>query len=87
MFVNEGSLVEVPFVEHLFLGIHDVKSMISKSHGIRTNDMQNVMFYMQFFIFYVQDFMCCLQYDKYDDTCYSQGTTFLIKIWEVHSLS
>ena len=36
---------------------------------------------------YVQDFMCCAQYDKYDDVCYSHGMTLLIQIRKVHSLS
>ena len=31
--------------------------------------------------------MCCVQYDKYYDVCYSHGMTFLIKIWKAHSLS
>ena len=34
VFSKKGSLVEVPYVEPLFLGSVDVKSMIPKSHGI-----------------------------------------------------
>ena len=42
---------------------------------------------MQYVMFYVQDVMCCVQYDKYDDAYYSHGMTFLIQIWKAHSLS
>ena len=83
------------------MGSLDVKSMIPRTHGILMNDMKNVMCYMQcvmcyvqdvmgwlqYVMCYVQDVMCCVQYDKYDDACYSHGMTFLIQIWDVHSLS
>ena len=80
MFVNEGSLVGVPYVEPSFFGSLDVKSMIPRSHGIWTNNMDSFMFYMKYV-------MCCVQYDKYDDACYSHGMTFLIQIWKVLSIS
>ena len=47
VFSKEVSLVEVPYVESLFLGSLDVKSMIQKSIGIWMNDMKDVMCYMQ----------------------------------------
>ena len=84
VFAKEGSLVEVPYVETSFLGSLDVKSMIPRSHGIWTNDMKNVMCYMQYVMCYVHDFMCCVQYDTYDDACYSHGMTFLIQILQVN---
>ena len=87
VFAKADSLVEVPYVETSFLGILHVKSMISWSQGIQMNDMKNVMFYIQYVICYVLDVMCCVQYDKYDDTCYFHGMTFLIQIWKVLSLS
>ena len=87
VFANEDSLVEVPYVEPSFSESLDVKPMIPRSYGIWTNDMQNVMWYMQYFMCYVQDVMCCVQYDKYDDAYYSHGMTFLIQMWKAHSLS
>ena len=78
VFAKEGSLVEVPYVEPSFLGSPDVNSMIPRYHGKWTNYMKNVMCYMQYVMFYMQDVMCCVQYDKYDDACYSHGMTFLI---------
>ena len=84
VFAKEGSLVEVPYVETSFLGSLDVKPMNLKSHGVWTNDMKNVMCYMQYVMCFVQDVMCCVQYDKYDDACYSHGMTFLIQIRKVH---
>ena len=84
MFANEGFLIEVLYVEPSFLGSLDVKSMIPRSHGIWTNAMKNVISYMQYVMCYVQDVMCCVQYDKYDDACYSYGMTFLIQILKGH---
>ena len=69
VFAKERSLVEVPYVRPSFLGSHDVKSIIPRSHVIWTNNMKNVMCYMQYVMSYVQDVMCCVQYDKYDDAC------------------
>ena len=46
--------------------------------------MKDVMFYMQNDMCYVYYVMCCVQYDMYDDACYSHGMTFLIQIWQVH---
>ena len=86
VFVKQGSLVEIPYVEPLFLGSLDIKSMLLRSHGIWMNYMKNVMFNMQYFMCSVQDVVCFVQYDKYDDECYSHGITFLIQIWKVHSL-
>ena len=59
-FTNEGSLFEVPYVEPSFLESIDVKSMIPRSHGIWTNDMQNAMCYMLYVMCYVQDVTCCV---------------------------
>ena len=91
LFAKEDSLVEVPYVKPSFLGSLDVKSMIPRSHGSWTNDMKNVMCYMQYVMWYVQGVMCYMNYDmfyvygisccvqnvKYD-ACYSHGITFLI---------
>ena len=77
VFAKEDSLVEVPYVETSFLGSLDVKPMNLKSHGVWTNDMKNVMCYMQYFMWYVLDVMWCVQYEKYDDVCYSHGMKFL----------
>ena len=78
VFAKEGFLVEVPYVKPSFFGSLDVKSMIPRSHGIWTNDMQNARCYMQYVKCHVKDIMWCVQYDKYDDACYSYGITFLI---------
>ena len=48
VFAKEGSLVDPSF-----LGSLDVKSMIPKFHGIWTNDMKDVMCYMQYVMWYV----------------------------------
>ena len=53
VFAKEDSLVEVPYVESSFLGSLNVKSMILCSHGIRMNDMNNVMCYMNYDMCYV----------------------------------
>ena len=53
VFAKEGSLVEVPYVEPLFLGSLDVKSVIPKSHGVSTNDMKDIMCYMHYVLCYV----------------------------------
>ena len=87
VFSKEGSLVEVSYVEPSFLGSLDVKSMNTMSDGIWTNDMENVMCYMQYVMCYVQDVMWCVQYYKYDDACYSHGMTFQIQIWKGHWLT
>ena len=38
---------------------------------------------MQYVMWYVQDIMYSVQYDKYDDACYTHGITFQIKIWKI----
>ena len=53
VFAKEGSLVDVPYVEPSFLGSLNVKSMIPRSHGIRINDLNNVMCYMNYDMCYV----------------------------------
>ena len=70
VFDKEGSLVEVPYVEPSFLGSLNVKSMIPRSHGIRMSDMNNVICYMNYDMFYVYAVVCCVQYDTNDDACY-----------------
>ena len=87
VFAKEVYIVEVQYVEHSFLGILDLKSMIPRSHGIWTNDMKKIICNMQYVMCYVLDVMCCVQYDKYYDACYSYGMDFLIQIVQVHSLS
>ena len=72
------SLVEVPYVEPLFLGSLNVMSMIPRYHGMLMNDMNNVMCYMNYDMCYVYAVVCCVQNVKYDDACYSHGITFLI---------
>ena len=54
----------------------NVKSMISRSHVIRLNDMNNVMCYINYDICCVYTVVCCVQNVKYDDACYSHGITF-----------
>ena len=54
VFAKENSLVEVPYVEPSFLGSLNVKSMISRSHGIRMSDMNNVICYMNYDMCYVR---------------------------------
>ena len=53
VFSKEGSLVEVSYVEPSFWEVRDVKSMMPKSHGVWTNDMKDVMCYMQYVMCYV----------------------------------
>ena len=53
VFAKEGSLVQVPYVEPSFLESLDVKSMIPMSHGVLTNDMKEVMSYVQYVMSYV----------------------------------
>ena len=84
VFANEDSLVEVLYVETSFLGSLNVKSMIHRSHGIRMNDINNVMCYMNYDMCYVKYVMYCLQKDKFDDACYTHGMNFQIQIWQVH---
>ena len=60
MFGNKDSLVEVPYVDPSFLVSLNVKSMIPRSHGIRMNDMNNVMCYMNYDMCYVYNVMCCV---------------------------
>ena len=52
VFSKEGSLIEVPYVATTFMGSLDLKS-IPKSHGKWTNDMKNVMCYMQYVMCYM----------------------------------
>ena len=53
LFAKADSLVEVPYVETSFSGSLNVKSMIPRSHGIRMNDMSNVMCYRNYDICYM----------------------------------
>ena len=46
--------------------------------------IKDVMCYMLYYMCYVYDVMYCVQYDKYDDACYSHGMTFIIQIWDAH---
>ena len=86
-FAKANSLVEVPYVEPAFLGSLNVKSIIPRSRGIRMNDMNNVMCYMNYDMCYVYAVVCCVQNVKYDDACYSHGITFLIQVLKAHKLS
>ena len=60
--------------------------MILRYHGIRMNDLNNVMCYMNYDMCYVYAVVCCVQNVKYDDACYSHGITFLIQICKAHTL-
>ena len=53
VFSKEGSLVDVPYVEPSFLGSLNIKSMISRSHGIWTNEMNVFMCYMHYVMCFV----------------------------------
>ena len=62
----EDSLVEVPSIEPSFLWCIDLNSMIPRSHGIRMNDIEEVMCYIQnmlYTIWYVLclNVMCCVK--------------------------
>ena len=65
-------------------GSLNVKSMIARSHGIRMNDMNNVVCYRNKDMCYVYVVVCCVQNVKYDNACYSHSMTFLIRFWLVH---
>ena len=60
VFANEDSLVEAPSVEPLFLGSLSVKSMIPMSHGMRMNDLNNVMCYRNYDMCCVYGLVCCM---------------------------
>ena len=61
VFAKVDCLIEVPYVEPSILGSLNVKSMIPISHGIRINDMNNVMCYMNYDMCYVYAVVCCVQ--------------------------
>ena len=84
LFAKVDSLVEIPYVEPSFLGSLNVNSMIPRSHGIRMNDMENVMCYRNYDMCYVYAVVCYVQNVKYDDSCYCHGITFLIQIWKAY---
>ena len=86
VFAKADSLVEVLYVKPSFSGSLNVKSMIPRSHGILMNDMNNVMCYMNYDMFYVYVVMCCVQNVKCDDACNSLVITYLIHIWKNHKL-
>ena len=86
VFAKSDTLVEVPYVEPSFMGSLNVESMIPMSHGIRMNDINNVMCYMNYDMCYVYAVVYCVQNVKYDDTCYSHGKTFLIQILKAHKI-
>ena len=69
VFAKAYSLVEVPYVEPLFLGSLNVMSMIPMFHGIRMNDMNNVICYMIYDMCYVYAVMCYVENVKYDNAC------------------
>ena len=87
VFAKSDSLVVVPYVEPSILGIHNVKSMIPRSHGIWMNDMNNVMCYRNYDMCYVHVVVFRVQYVKYDDACHSHCITSLIQILKAHKLS
>ena len=83
VFAKADSLVEVSYVDPSFLVSLNVKSMIPRSHGIRMNDMNNIMCYWNYDMCYVYPVVCCVQNAKYDDACYSHDMNFLIQIWQI----
>ena len=87
VFAKADSLVEVPYIEPSFLGSLNVKSMTPRSHGIRMNDMSNIICYMNYKMCYVYAVVCCVQNVKYDDACYSHSITLVIKIFKSHKIS
>ena len=48
------------------------------------NDKNNIMCLLNYDMCYVQDIMCCVQYDNYDDAYYSHVMTFLLEIFKAH---
>ena len=58
VFAKADSLVEVPYVKPLFFGSLNVMSMIPMFHGIRMNDMNNVICYMIYDMCYVYAVVC-----------------------------
>ena len=62
VFAKVDSLFEVPYVEPSFLGSLNVKSMILMSHGIRMNDMNNIMCYRDYDFFYVYFYVMCAKF-------------------------
>ena len=58
VFAKVDSLFDGPYIEPSFLESHNVKSMIPRSHGIWTNDMKDVMFYIQYVMCYMQYVVC-----------------------------
>ena len=53
VFAKAESLVEVPYTESSFWKDFNVKFMIPSSYGIRINDMNNVMCYMNYDMCYL----------------------------------
>ena len=53
VFAKADSLVEVPYVEPSFLVSLKCNSMSPRSHGIGMNDMNNIMCYRNYDMFYV----------------------------------
>ena len=53
VFAKEDSLLEVPYVKSSFSGSLNVMSMITWSHGIRMNDLNNVICYRNYDMCYV----------------------------------
>ena len=53
VFAKSDALVEVPYVYPSFFGSLNVNFVIPRSHGIRMNDMNNIMCYMNYDMCYV----------------------------------
>ena len=87
MFAKADSVIEVLHIEPSFFGSLNVKSMIPRSHGIKMNDMNNVMCYRNYDMCFLYAIVCCVQNVKYDDACYSHRITFLIQVLKAHKLS
>ena len=80
VFSNADSLVEVPNVEPSFWKVL-MSSLWFK--GLMAYEWMIwkklcVICYVLWYVLY-EDVTCCVQYDFYDDACYSHGMTFLIQ--------
>ncbi len=80
VFAKEGSLVEVPYVEP---SLWEVLMSSPWFQGLMTYEWiiwkkLCVIFYFIWYVLY-EYVMCCVQYYKYDYSCYSHGMTFLFQ--------
>ena len=72
VFSKEGSVVEVPYVEPSF---GEVLMSSPWSEGL----MEYERMICGIFACYMKYVICCVQYEKNDDACYSHSMIFLIR--------